>query len=88
MFVISQFPTYPFLHFYLYSIYLHVLHFILSQDDINLVPMKRNWDLERDLAKRMAQLDKLTHEAMLDLLRQNAAASVSSSNPQTTHSDE
>ena len=38
-------------------------------DDVVLVPPKRNWDLKRDVAPKMAVLDAQTNDALLDILR-------------------
>jgi coiled-coil domain-containing protein 12 len=35
----------------------------------NLKPKKANWDLKRDLEKKMQRLDRLTEAAMADIIR-------------------
>lgn len=42
------------------------------QEPLNLVPKKRNWDLKRDMAPRLARLDRRTQAAVVELLRQRA----------------
>ena len=44
----------------------------LQQEPLNLVPKKRNWDLKRDMAGRLARLDRRTQAAVVELLRQRA----------------
>ena len=44
----------------------------LQQEPLNLVPKKRNWDLKRDMAGRIARLDRRTQAAVVELLRQRA----------------
>jgi coiled-coil domain-containing protein 12 len=41
----------------------------------NLAPKKRNWDLKRDLAKKLEKLDQLTKIAMADIIRDRLKAS-------------
>ena len=43
-----------------------------TQEPLHLVPKKRNWDLKRDLAKRMAKLDRQTQDAIVELIRLRA----------------
>ena len=43
-----------------------------AQEPLNLVPKKRNWDLKRDMAPRLARLDRRTQAAVVELLRQRA----------------
>ena len=35
----------------------------------NLAPMKPNWDLKRDVEKRLKKLEKRTNKAIADILR-------------------
>lgn len=39
------------------------------QDLANLAPMKANWDLKRDVAKRLQKLEKRTNKAIAEILR-------------------
>jgi coiled-coil domain-containing protein 12 len=41
----------------------------------NLAPRKPNWDLKRDLEKKMKRLDKLTAIAMSEIIRERLIAS-------------
>lgn len=41
----------------------------------NLAPRKPNWDLKRDLEKKMKRLDKLTAIAMAEIIRERLIAS-------------
>jgi hypothetical protein len=42
---------------------------------ITLAPKKDTWDLKRDLSRKLTALDKITDDAIRDLLRAKAAAS-------------
>lgn len=42
-------------------------------DKLLLAPKKPNWDLKRDVAKKMAKLDKLTKKAIVELLKEKLA---------------
>jgi len=57
---------------------------IIAEDDlkrqqdldlINIAPKKPNWDLKRDMEKRLAKLERRDQEARLLLIRQRIAAS-------------
>lgn len=40
------------------------------QDLVNLAPRKPDWDLKRDVAKKLAKLDKRTQRAIAILIRE------------------
>ncbi|ORX57609.1 mRNA splicing factor [Hesseltinella vesiculosa] len=42
-------------------------------DLFNLAPKKANWDLRRDVEKKMQKLDRRTQRAILDIIRQRLA---------------
>ncbi|KAI8067082.1 mRNA splicing factor [Gongronella butleri] len=42
-------------------------------DLFNLAPKKANWDLRRDVEKKMRRLDRRTQRAILDLIRKRLA---------------
>jgi len=46
-----------------------------NQDLLNLAPKKPNWDLKRDLARKLAPLEKVTKRAIAELIRTLALAS-------------
>lgn len=50
----------------------HLFACARQQEPLNLVPKKRNWDLKRDMAGRLARLDRRTQAAVVELLRQRA----------------
>ena len=39
------------------------------QDLINLAPRKPDWDLKRDVAKKLEKLERRTQKAIADLIR-------------------
>jgi hypothetical protein len=43
--------------------------FFCYQDVLNVAPKKANWDLKRDLAKRLDILNKQTQEAIVVMIR-------------------
>ncbi|KIY43508.1 mRNA splicing factor [Fistulina hepatica ATCC 64428] len=43
-------------------------------DVFNIAPKRVNWDLKRDMAKKVAKLDRKTQEAIHTLIRQRLAA--------------
>ena len=45
-------------------------HFDTFQDLVNLAPRKPDWDLKRDVAKKLAKLDKRTQRAIAILIRE------------------
>ena len=51
---------------YLISIYFLS---IFSKETISLVPKKMNWDLKRDLAPKLAKLERHTHRAIYEEIR-------------------
>lgn len=40
---------------------------------LNIAPRKPNWDLKRDVAKKMEKLDRMTQKAIVELLREKIA---------------
>jgi len=40
-----------------------------KKDLLNLAPQKPNWDLKRDIAKKLEKLDALTRRAITDMIR-------------------
>ena len=59
-----------------------------TQEPLHLVPKKRNWDLKRDLAKRMAKLDRQTQDAIVELIRLRAQNQQDSSDSEDEDEDE
>jgi len=43
-------------------------------DLLNIAPKRPNWDLKREMEKRMAKLERKTQEAVHTLIRQRLAA--------------
>jgi len=43
-------------------------------DQLLVAPRKPNWDLKRDVAKKMQKLDKLTKKAIVEILREKLAS--------------
>ena len=37
---------------------------------MDIAPKKANWDLKRDVARKVARLDKRTQRAIIDLIRE------------------
>ena len=48
--------------------------FVFLQILVNVAPKKPNWDLRRDVAPKLAKLDRLTQQALLKLAREEASA--------------
>lgn len=42
---------------------------LLSQDLTNIAPRRANWDLKRELDRKLAKLDRKTQEAIHTLIR-------------------
>jgi coiled-coil domain-containing protein 12 len=42
----------------------------LLQDITNLAPRKPDWDLKRDVAKKLERLDRRTQKAIAELIRE------------------
>ena len=40
------------------------------QDLLNIAPKRPNWDLKRDLTKRLSKLERRKQEAILTLIRE------------------
>jgi coiled-coil domain-containing protein 12 len=41
---------------------------------VNVAPKKANWDLRRDIAPKLAKLERKTQRAMIELMKQEQAA--------------
>ena len=37
---------------------------------LNVAPKKANWDLRRDVAKQLEKLERRTHRAMIEIMKQ------------------
>uniref|UniRef100_A0A4W3GL79 Coiled-coil domain containing 12 n=1 Tax=Callorhinchus milii TaxID=7868 RepID=A0A4W3GL79_CALMI len=48
----------------------HRLFHVLLQDLANLAPRKPDWDLKRDVAKKLEKLEKRTERAIAELIRE------------------
>jgi coiled-coil domain-containing protein 12 len=49
----------------------HFLIFVLLLQDItNLAPRKPDWDLKRDVAKKLERLERRTQKAIAELIRE------------------
>jgi coiled-coil domain-containing protein 12 len=44
-----------------------------GSEQLNVAPRKPNWDLKRDVAKKMEKLNRLTQKAIVELLREKLA---------------
>ncbi len=44
-----------------------------GSEQLNVAPRKPNWDLKRDVAKKMEKLNRLTQKAVVELLREKLA---------------
>lgn len=55
-----------------------------NQDLLNLAPKKPNWDLNRDLARKLAPLEKVTKRAIAELIRMLVLASYACVGPAST----
>lgn len=44
-----------------------------GEDVLNIAPKKPNWDLKRDVSKKVEKLDRLTQRAIVDMLREKIA---------------
>ena len=44
--------------------------FFLLQDITNLAPRKPDWDLKRDVAKKLERLERRTQKAIAELIRE------------------
>lgn len=44
-----------------------------GSEQLNVAPRKQNWDLKRDVAKKMERLNRLTQKAVVELLREKLA---------------
>ena len=42
-------------------------------ETMNVAPRKPNWDLKRDVAKKMERLNRMTQKAIVELLREKLA---------------
>ncbi|EFA75691.1 mRNA splicing factor [Heterostelium album PN500] len=49
-----------------------------SEESISFLPKKANWDLKRDVEKKLSKLDKKTNRAIYDLIKQKLDAEESS----------
>ncbi|KAI4491890.1 hypothetical protein M0804_003282 [Polistes exclamans] len=47
-----------------------LLHFIVRQDISNLAPRKPDWDLKRDVSKKLEKLERRTQKAIAELIRE------------------
>jgi coiled-coil domain-containing protein 12 len=43
---------------------------VLLQDITNLAPRKPDWDVKRDVAKKLERLDRRTQKAIAELIRE------------------
>lgn len=50
-----------------------------DDDAAVIVPRKANWDLKRDLAPKKAKLDRLTQQAIAEILKERLAANAAAS---------
>ena len=41
-----------------------------GDDIINVAPKKANWDLRRDVAKKLEKLERRTHRAMVTIMQE------------------
>lgn len=46
------------------------LTYLIEQEIANLAPRKPDWDLKRDVAKKLAKLEKRTQRAIAILIRE------------------
>lgn len=53
---------------------MHPTHLCNPQDLFNLQPKKPNWDLKRDVEKKLERLDRRTQKAVLELIRKSRGA--------------
>ncbi|TFJ85135.1 hypothetical protein NSK_003558 [Nannochloropsis salina CCMP1776] len=44
-----------------------------SGGQLNVAPRKANWDLKRDVAKKLAKLNRLTQKAIIEILQEKLA---------------
>ena len=51
-------------------------HFIVIQDLINLAPRKPDWDLKRDVAKKLEKLERRTQRAIAELISKEHCNSI------------
>lgn len=46
------------------------IYLVFQNGQLSLAPRKPNWDLKRDVAKKLDKLDKKTQLAILDLIKE------------------
>lgn len=61
-----------------------------GSETMNVAPRKPNWDLKRDVAKKMERLNRMTQKAIVELLREKLAreAAAGSSGSEEEESDD
>lgn len=58
-----------------------------SGGQLNVAPRKPNWDLKRDVAKKVAKLNRLTQKAIVELLREKLAQEAEDESSSSSESD-
>ncbi|GAB5034358.1 coiled-coil domain-containing protein 12 [Nannochloropsis oceanica] len=58
-----------------------------SGGQLNVAPRKPNWDLKRDVAKKVAKLNRLTQKAIVELLRERLAQEAEDEGSSSSESD-
>jgi len=51
------------------DLYIDLLNCWLLQDLMNLAPCKPDWDLKRDIAKKLEKLERRTQRAIAEIIR-------------------
>ena len=49
---------------------LFLIKIYILQDISNLAPQKPDWDLKRDISKKLEKLERRTHKAIAELIRE------------------
>ena len=55
---------------------MHFINFLQEaqdEEELNIAPKKANWDLKRDVEKKLEKLNRRTQRAIVDIIRERMA---------------